>query len=100
MRHLVVCCDGTWQSALDRTNVWRFYELLDLVADEEKKYVRGVGTGGGVLNRLKGGLTASGLDRTLIEGYRFLVDDLPAGRPRSRSSGSAAAPTPPAAWRG
>ena len=74
MRHLVVCCDGTWQSALDRTNVWRFYELLDLVADEEKKYVRGVGTGGGVLNRLKGGLTASGLDRTLIEGYRFLVD--------------------------
>ena len=77
MRNLVVCCDGTWQAARNRTNVWRLFELLDL-PDEQKVYVEGVGTGG-LLNRLEGALTAAGLERTLLQGYRFLVDRYQAG---------------------
>ena len=72
MRNLVVCCDGTWQTTNNRSNVSRLFDLLDLPLDT-KKYVKGVGTGD-LVDRLRGGLAAAGLSDALLAGYRFLVD--------------------------
>ena len=71
MADLVVCCDGTWQVAVDRSNVALLYEALDDSLD--KHYVPGVGTGD-LLDRIRGGITAAGLSRSLIDGYTFLVE--------------------------
>jgi hypothetical protein len=72
MRDLVVCCDGTWQDATDRSNVIELYERLDLDS-AQKKYVAGVGTGG-LIDHVRGGIVGWGIDRDLLEGYRFLVE--------------------------
>ncbi|PVZ05364.1 DUF2235 domain-containing protein [Actinomycetospora cinnamomea] len=73
MSDLVICCDGTWQDATDRSNVVRLYEALDLPPNR-RKYVEGVGTGW-LLDRLRGGVAGVGIDRDLLAGYRFLVDE-------------------------
>src|SRR6195952_1310455 len=72
MGDLVVCCDGTWQTATARSNVIQLYERLDLPTDA-KKYVAGVGTGG-LIDHVRGGIAGWGLDVDLLKGYRFLVD--------------------------
>ncbi|WP_433786779.1 DUF2235 domain-containing protein [Actinomycetospora sp. CA-101289] len=72
MRDLVVCCDGTWQDATDRSNVIELYKRLD-VDPTQKKYLAGVGTGG-LIDHLRGGIVGWGIDRDLLEGYRFLVE--------------------------
>jgi uncharacterized protein (DUF2235 family) len=76
VRNLVVCCDGTWQDIVDRSNVRRLYETLD--ASVVPRYVKGVGTGN-VLDKLRGGVTGSGLTATLLEGYRFLAEEYQPG---------------------
>ena len=44
MRNLAVCCDGTWQDAVDRSNVLRLHDLLD--TSVVRCYVKGVGPEG------------------------------------------------------
>ena len=70
MRNLVVCCDGTWQDMVDKSNVLRLREALD--PSVEAEYVPGVGTAD-LWNRLRGGVTGWGLSTAILEGYRFLV---------------------------
>ena len=65
MRNLAICCDGTWQDAVDRSNVKRLYDLLDEPA--VRRYVPGVGTGN-PLGKLRGGLTGTGFSRALLKG--------------------------------
>ncbi len=77
MRDLVVCCDGTWQDTTARSNVSRLHDLLEPPAVPH--YVRGVGAGGNLVNKLRGGLTAAGLTEALLDGYRFLVDEYQPG---------------------
>ncbi|MCW0214150.1 MAG: DUF2235 domain-containing protein [Pseudonocardia sp.] len=77
MTRLVVCCDGTWQTTAQQSNVIRFHDALDLrTVDGERqrpKYVTGVGTSGGVLAKLKGGLAGAGLSSTIIEAYDWIA---------------------------
>jgi hypothetical protein len=77
VRNLVVCCDGTWQDATARSNVSRLHDLL--IPPAVRHYVPGVGTGGGLANKLRGGLTAVGLTDALLNGYRFVVDEYQPG---------------------
>jgi hypothetical protein len=81
MGDLVVCCDGTWQNAGDRTNVFRLHRALDLPPDRTR-YLQGVGNGG-LLDRVRGGITGAGIDRDLYAAYRFLVEEF---RPDDRIS--------------
>jgi hypothetical protein len=81
VRNLVVCCDGTWQDTTARSNVSRLHDLLD--PPTVSHYVRGVGAGVGLVNRLRGGLTGAGLTEALLDGYRFVVDEY---RPDDRIS--------------
>ena len=80
-RRLVVCCDGTWNSA-DRggaaTNVVRMARTIKSVADDGTTqivyYHPGVGTGNG-LDRLIGGGTGVGLSRNVRDAYTFIVNN-------------------------
>lgn len=82
MTNLVVCCDGTWNTAEQRhdgapvpINVVRLYNAL---ADENKgikqlKYYHpGVGTEAGWLDRAMGGATGKGLDANIKSAYHWL----------------------------
>lgn len=92
VRHLVVCCDGTWNRPESRTNVWRIFaflaercgrqaapagETLELgpcAAPDESTvlafYQTGVGTEPG--ERLLGGAFGYGLSRKVARAYAFL----------------------------
>jgi hypothetical protein len=82
MANLVVCCDGTWNTAEQRhdgvpvpTNVVRLYNAL---ADESngvtqlKYYHPGVGTEAGWWDRTMGGATGKGLDANIMSAYHWL----------------------------
>ena len=78
-KKLVVCADGTWNSAADAvpTNVIRLYHLLaDRHGDGTEQvafYDAGVGTAG-LLDRVLGGVTGKGIDQNIADAYRFLVE--------------------------
>lgn len=83
MANLVVCCDGTWNTAEQSdggvptpTNVVRLFNLVserDKDGVEQKKYYHpGVGTDGGIVSRALGGGIGLGLDRNIKSGYRWL----------------------------
>jgi hypothetical protein len=84
MRNLVLCCDGTWNTADQRedgvpipTNVVR---LFNAIADtglktttQLKYYHPGVGTEpGNLIDKVRGGATGAGLDRNIVSAYQWL----------------------------
>ena len=78
MRHLVICCDGTWQTAINDSNVVR---LRDAIAEETHRgmpqlcmYLPGVGTAGTVAARLVGAATGLGLSANVCKAYRRLAE--------------------------
>jgi hypothetical protein len=79
-RRLIVCFDGTWNTLEDRTNVARIYAAVaDAHAncpDQRKFYDPGVGTTRG--SRLTGGALGWGLDRNILEGLCWLINEYPA----------------------
>ncbi|MFO0864442.1 MAG: DUF2235 domain-containing protein [Gemmataceae bacterium] len=82
-RKLVLCFDGTWNHPADdripadlqvESNARRLFESVlvgDLVPDQIKFYDEGVGVRW--YERLTGGLFGLGLDRNLLDGYRWLA---------------------------
>jgi hypothetical protein len=79
MRHLIVCCDGTWNTP-EQPSVTNVKRLFDALADKDGKkndqlrhYSPGVGTEGDVLARLKGGATGADLDGKIIGAYHWLM---------------------------
>jgi uncharacterized protein (DUF2235 family) len=76
-RRLILCFDGTWNKPEDQTNVWRFYSALpDLYSgcpNQIKYYDPGVGTE--MMNRVAGGAFGIGLDRNVLEGYAWLINN-------------------------
>ena len=107
-RNLVVLSDGTGNSAakLQKTNVWRLYEALDLTpGDQVALYDDGVGTASFKPIAILGGAFGYGLKRNVLDLYMFLSRDYRADPddpavPRSHlsRSGSAAARTRRASW--
>lgn len=82
MKRLIICCDGTWNSAdhvVDGepcpTNVVRFaYRVAkrDRHIPQIVFYDQGVGTGNS-LDRFTGGAFGEGLEDNIFDAYRFLV---------------------------
>lgn len=85
MRHLVVCCDGTWNTAEEQsdTNVARLRNALaetDGDGVEQKSYYdTGVGTEGGLLDFLLGGAAGVGLGRNVMDAYHWLTSNYESG---------------------
>jgi uncharacterized protein (DUF2235 family) len=76
-RRLVLCFDGTWNTAEDETNVSRIYAAIadkhSGCDDQLKFYDEGVGTTWG--SRILGGMFGTGLDRNVLEGYCWLINN-------------------------
>ena len=89
MRHLVVCCDGTWNTpeqqrggVLAPTNVVRPYHSLHENDTQLRYYHSGVGTDRGLLNRLLGGGLGNGLLKNIKSAYYWNICPGPVGRNR------------------
>ncbi|WOD41118.1 DUF2235 domain-containing protein [Nodosilinea sp. E11] len=79
MKRLVVCCDGTWQVAGQKTptNVVKLAQIIntkdsDLQQPQMVEYSAGLGSGGKWFNRLFGGVFGWGIDENIRAAYRFL----------------------------
>ncbi|MGI9002528.1 MAG: DUF2235 domain-containing protein [Pseudonocardia sp.] len=80
MRHLVVCCDGTWntpdqekQGVPTPTNVVRLHHALDAGPDQLRYYHPGVGTEAGLINKMRGGALGEGLADNIKSAYSWLA---------------------------
>jgi hypothetical protein len=78
-RRLVVCCDGTWNTATDRTNVGRLYDRLATTDDQLPRYFEGLGTEGGPVRKVLDGAFGVGLPEAIREIYRWLADEFRPG---------------------
>ncbi len=79
MRHLVVSCDGTWNTVAQAkgdvptpTNVVRLHHALHEDETQLRYYHPGVGTGG-MVDRLRGGGLGEGLSSNIKSAYSWLA---------------------------
>ncbi|MBL9154463.1 MAG: DUF2235 domain-containing protein [Verrucomicrobiales bacterium] len=78
MKHIVICADGTWNSPEEEgiSNVLRLAEAIAPVTPTGTKqvvfYDWGVGTD---RKKLTGGISGDGLDKNIMDGYRFIVQN-------------------------
>ncbi|HYE33982.1 DUF2235 domain-containing protein [Methylocaldum sp.] len=90
MKRIVICFDGTWNKPADEslpadqqieTNVCRFYKSIkDTAADgirQVKWYDEGVGTKW--YDRFIGGAMGVGLEKNILDGYKFLAKEYQEG---------------------
>ncbi|MBC9178319.1 DUF2235 domain-containing protein [Pseudoroseomonas ludipueritiae] len=81
MKRLIVCFDGTWNSADSRraeTNVARLARAVRATSGDAPQltlYLRGVGSTGIALQKLLGGATGEGVDDNIRSGYMFLAQN-------------------------
>jgi hypothetical protein len=73
VRRLVVCCDGTWDTPAERTNVSLVADALAQGPDQVVRYVDGVGTGTDPISRLLQGGLGLGLNARIREAYTWLA---------------------------
>jgi hypothetical protein len=80
MRHLVVCCDGTWNTSEQQqggvptpTNVVRLHHALYEGEQQLRYYHPGVGTDPGLVDRLRGGGLGVGLAANIKSAYSWLA---------------------------
>lgn len=68
-KRIVYCSDGTWQSPLKNTNVYRIYKALSVSADQVTYYDDGIGADAMGLDRFVQGAFGRGLVQKVIDGY-------------------------------
>ncbi|MGF0116001.1 DUF2235 domain-containing protein [Promicromonospora sp. Marseille-Q5078] len=82
MKRLVLCCDGTWNHAVNSQvsnieklarSVLRSGGSADPDVEQIVGYVAGVGARGYLVDTLLGGAFGYGFTRNVVDGYRFLA---------------------------
>jgi len=68
-KRIVFCADGTWQAAVNNTNVYRLYKALTVTSDQVTYYDDGVGADAKGLDRLLDGAFGQGLLQKIMDGY-------------------------------
>jgi uncharacterized protein (DUF2235 family) len=91
VKHLVVCCDGTWKNEDDGSpsNVWKLYGLLaatDGAGNPQRAFYQpGVGADRSrsrlrrTASRVGGGAFGLGLDANILDAYRWLIREYEPG---------------------
>ncbi|MDA0265151.1 MAG: DUF2235 domain-containing protein [Chloroflexi bacterium] len=80
-KRIAIFSDGTWNTPEQAhpTNVIRLHDVtLERGSDgvaQARFYDRGVGADGNRLQRALGGVSGRGLDKNILDGYRFLVEN-------------------------
>jgi uncharacterized protein (DUF2235 family) len=82
MKNIIICSDGTWQSP-NSDQATHILRIARSIAPENTAghkqvvfYDWGVGSDG---NALTGGITGKGLDKNILDCYRFLVHNYEEG---------------------
>lgn len=82
MKIIIICCDGTWdkpgnkdRNTIVKTNVQKIYEAVLSQGEvrQAKYYGQGVGTGFSLRDHVSGGITGLGIDRNIMDAYKFLM---------------------------
>ncbi|RYZ90192.1 MAG: DUF2235 domain-containing protein [Proteobacteria bacterium] len=76
-RRLAVFLDGTWNTSLSNTNVWRMKSLCSQSDQQLVYYSKGVGTNFG--ERFLGGTLGIGLDKEITDAYEWLIENYKPG---------------------
>jgi uncharacterized protein (DUF2235 family) len=90
MANIIVCCDGTWNTADERdngipcpTNVAKIFNALadvDAQGAEQKSYYHsGVGAEGDIFEHFLGGALGDGLDKNIESAYKWLGQNYAVG---------------------
>jgi uncharacterized protein (DUF2235 family) len=89
MKRIVICCDGTWNTpdptahgVAEPTNVSKLAYAIVRGAGGVRQmlfYHPGIGTSGSWLSRLYDGYTGSGVSSTILEAYRFVIENYEPG---------------------
>lgn len=81
-KNLVVCCDGTWNTPDQKenghpapTNVVKLYNLCVVDEAQLTYYHPGVGTNGGLMDKVFGGGMGAGLTRNIQSAYGWLCQN-------------------------
>jgi len=78
-KRIVFCCDGTWQTQLSGTNVYRLYKGLLVSSDQVTFYDDGVGADAAGLDRILQGAFGQGLNQKIIDAYTKIAHVYEAG---------------------
>lgn len=77
-KRLVVCCDGTWNTADQQhaTNVTKFALAVAASGDDgvEQRVFYDAGVGSSRADRFRGGIFGVGLSKNVRDAYRFIVE--------------------------
>ncbi len=68
-KRIAFCADGTWDTAVKHSNVYKLYKALILSADQMPFYDEGVGADGNPISHLLGGAFGLGLWGKIKRGY-------------------------------
>ncbi|MGA8729103.1 MAG: DUF2235 domain-containing protein [Terracidiphilus sp.] len=68
-KRIVYCADGTWQTPLNNTNVYRLYKALLVTSDQVTFYDDGVGADASGISRVLQGAFGEGLFQKIMDGY-------------------------------
>ncbi len=80
MARIAFCADGTWDSAANRTNVYRLQKaIVDIPGEQYPFYDDGVGCDGMPLEKLAGGACGAGLFQKIKDGYSKISSVYEAG---------------------
>ncbi len=72
-KRIVFCSDGTWQTPLSNTNVYRIYKGLIQSSDQVAYYDDGVGADAAGLARVIGGAIAADFNEKILYGYNKIA---------------------------
>jgi uncharacterized protein (DUF2235 family) len=68
-KNIVFCADGTWDSSVNGTNVYRLFKACSINATQVAYYDDGVGSDGTPIDKILGGAFGTGLFQKIKEGY-------------------------------
>ena len=72
-KRIAFCSDGTWDSASNKTNVYKLYKALLTTGDQIPAYDDGVGANTLPIEKLVGGAFGTGLFHKVKEGYKRIA---------------------------
>lgn len=79
MKRIVFCADGTWQTPMNNTNVYRLYKALTVTSEQVTYYDDGVGADAQGFHRILQGAFGQGLAQKVLDGYTKIAHVYEAG---------------------